>query len=278
MSTPPSVAAVLRTARAAGVDPLDARLLLGALLGRPPSWLLAHDDTLLDEPQAARIGAWLARRAAGEPLAYLLGEKEFHGLMLQVSPDVLVPRPDTETLVDWGLELLRGPLAAIAQPAVLDLGTGSGAIALAVKHKHPPARMAALDASAAALAIARANARRLALDGEWLEGSWWQAVGGRRFHLALSNPPYIAGDDRHLAALQHEPRQALTPEGDGLACLRDIIRDAPAHLEPGGWLLLEHGYDQAEAVTRLLRDAGFSEVSTRLDLAGLPRCTGGCCI
>ena len=278
MSTPPSVAAVLRAARTAGVDPLDARLLLGALLGRSPSWLLAHDDTLLNEPQAERIGAWLARRAAGEPLAYLLGEKEFHGLMLQVSPDVLVPRPDTETLVDWGLELLRGRLATIAQPAVLDLGTGSGAIALAVKHKHPPARMAALDASAAALAVARANGQRLALEGEWLLGSWWQAVGGRRFHLALSNPPYIAGDDSHLAALQHEPRQALTPEGDGLTCLREIVREAPAHLEPGGWLLLEHGYDQAEAVGQLLRDAGFSEVSTRPDLAGLPRCTGGCCI
>ncbi|MEY4563950.1 MAG: hypothetical protein RLZZ618_3227 [Pseudomonadota bacterium] len=278
MSLGPTLAEVLQQARALGVDRLDTQMLLSTLLDRPRSWLLTHDDTVLSPEQTERMSAWLARRAAGEPLAYLVGEKEFHGLTLQVSPDVLVPRPDTETLVDWGLELLAGPLTPHTPPTVIDLGTGSGAIALAVKHRHPAALVTALDASVPALAVAEANALRLQLDISLLPSHWWQAVAGRRFHLALSNPPYIAGNDVHLAALHHEPRSALTPEGDGLQCLREIVREARAHLEPGGWLLLEHGYDQADAVTQLLLAAGFSNVQTRTDLAGMPRCTGGCCV
>lgn len=269
----------LARARAAGVDRLDAQLLLGAVLGRPREWLLAHDDAPLADEAAARFDTLLARRAAGEPVAYLLGEREFHGLVLKVAPAVLVPRPDTETLVDWALELLAGPLAGQAAPAVADLGTGSGAIALAVRHACPRARLFASDASADALAVARANGERLGLPVHWRQGDWWQpyaAAGVPPLALALSNPPYIAAGDPHLPALRHEPVQALVPPGgDGLAALRAIVAGAPPHLAPGGWLLLEHGHDQADAVALLLRDAGFAAVQHRQDLAGHRRCTGG---
>jgi release factor glutamine methyltransferase len=263
------IADALRQARAAGVARLDAQRLLEHHAGRPRAWLIAHDDETLDAAAAARYAADLERRAAGVPLAYLVSEREFHGLTLTVSPAVLVPRPETELLVDWALELL--PPAA----EVVDLGTGSGAIALAIAHARRDARVTATDASAAALAVAQANAERLGLAVGWAAGSWWQPLAGRRFDVALSNPPYIAGDDPHLAALQHEPRGALTPEGDGLAALRDIVAGAPAHLAAGGRLLVEHGFDQAPAVQRLLADAGFEAVETRADLAGLPRATGG---
>ena len=271
MGTELRIADALARARAIGVDRLDVQLLLCHLLQRSRAWLLAHDDAELAPAQAAAFEAALARRAAGEPLAYIVGEKEFHGLALAVSPDVLVPRPETELLVDWALELLAGQAA----PAVADLGTGSGAIALAVQHRCPAARVTATDASPAALAVARANAERLGLPLQLAAGSWWQALPGQVFDLVLSNPPYIAGDDHHLAALVHEPRQALTPEGDGLQALRAIVAGAPAHLQAGGWLLLEHGFDQADAVQALLAAGGFREVATRVDLAGLPRCTGG---
>ncbi|MEO8058482.1 MAG: peptide chain release factor N(5)-glutamine methyltransferase [Burkholderiales bacterium] len=266
-----SVAQALLEARARGVDRLDTLMLLADTLACSRTWLLAHDDSALSAEQAGRLRAALARRASGEPLAYLLGEKEFHGLMLKVDSNVLVPRPDTEVLVGWALELLTG----MARPRVVDLGTGSGAIALAVKHAWPPATVAATDVSAAALAVARSNASRLALDIEFIEGSWWQAVPQRRFQLVLSNPPYIAGGDRHLAALAHEPALALTPGGDGLGALRSIVAGAAEHLEPAGWLLLEHGFDQAEAVQALLRQHGFDDVQTRHDIAGQPRCSGG---
>lgn len=268
-----NVAAALAQARALGLDRLDAQLLLGRALQRPRAWLIAHDDAPLAAEQQQRFAADCRRRADGEPLAYLLGEREFHGLMLQVSPAVLVPRPDTETLVDWGLELLATADAEV--PAVADLGTGSGAIALAVKHVHPAARVCAVELSPQALQVARANGERLQLDVQWLAGMWWQPLGGRRFDLVLSNPPYVAGDDPHLAALRHEPLQALSPGGDGLSDLRAIVADAPAHLADGGWLLLEHGHDQAEAVRDMLRGRGFEDVTTRQDLAGRPRCTGG---
>lgn len=271
MGTELRIADALARARAIGVDRLDVQLLLCHLLQRSRAWLLAHDDAALAPAQAAAFEAALARRAAGEPLAYIVGEKEFHGLVLAVSPDVLVPRPETELLVDWALELLAGQAA----PAVADLGTGSGAIALAVQHRCPAARVTATDASPAALAVARANAERLGLPLQLAAGSWWQALPGQVFDLVLSNPPYIAGDDHHLQALVHEPRQALTPEGDGLQALRAIVAGAPAHLQAGGWLLLEHGFDQADAVQTLLAAGGFREVATRVDLAGLPRCTGG---
>jgi len=268
-----TVDAALRAATAAGVDRLDAQLLLAEVLGQSRTWLFAHGDDAVSSEALARFQDWAGRRAAGEPFAYLVGRKEFHGLLLDVSSAVLVPRPDTETLVAWALERIREVPAA----RVADLGTGSGAIALALKHSEAGAHITATDVSPDALAVARGNATRLGLDVEFLAGPWWTPLAGRRFHVVASNPPYIAGDDHHLAALAHEPRLALTPEGDGLRSLREIIDGAPAHLEPGGWLLLEHGHDQAGAVAALLADRGFTDVSTRHDLGGNARCTGGRC-
>ena len=270
-----SVAEALARARAAGVDRLDAQLLLAHALTRPRSWLLAHDDTMLDADQVSWLLARLIRHADGEPLAYLIGEQAFHGLTLNVTADVLVPRPDTEVLVDWALELLGGALAGIEHPAVVDLGCGSGAIALAVKHGEPRTAVIGTDNSLAALMVARANALRLGLDVSFAHGSWWGAVPAQRFHLALANPPYIAAGDPHLPALRHEPAGALSPGGDGLDALRQIVQGAAPHGMPGGWLLLEHGHDQALAVLRLLTAAGFGSVETRRDLGGRPRCTGG---
>ncbi|MDE2157363.1 MAG: peptide chain release factor N(5)-glutamine methyltransferase [Burkholderiales bacterium] len=260
----------LAAARAAGVDRLDAQLLLGALTGRDRAALIAHDEAELDTEQARRLATWTARRAAGEPLAYVTGRSEFRGLTLDVSPATLIPRPETELLVEWGLACLAGSSA----PAVVDLGTGSGAIALAIKDACRAAQVCAGDCSAEALAVARGNGTRLGLEVEWLLGDWWQPLQGRRFALALANPPYVAGDDPHLAALRHEPRGALTPEGDGLAALRRIVDGAPGHLLPGAWLLLEHGHDQADAVARMLAARGFGGPRTRHDLAGMARCTG----
>ena len=271
-----TLAQALLHARAAGLERLDAQWLLAWVLGRDSSWLISHDQDTLSPAEQQRYAALIQRRAAGEPFAYLVGEREFHGLRLQVSPAVLIPRPDTEVLVDWALDLLNGPLADRPAPEVIDLGTGSGAIALAVKHRHPAARVTALDASPDALGMAATNAEQLGLDLRLLPSHWWQGVAGETFDLALSNPPYIAGDDQHLAALTHEPRMALTPEGDGLAAIRELIAGAPAHLRAGAWLLIEHGWDQAEAVQALLRDAGFAQVQTRIDLGDNPRCTGGC--
>lgn len=270
-----TIAQSLARAAREGVDRLDAQLLLSHVMGRPRTWLIAHDDEPLPEELAADFAALCQRRAAGEPVAYLLGQKEFHGLTLHVSPAVLVPRPDTETLVEWALDLLAGPLRDRSPPAVVDLGTGSGAIALAVKHRAPNAAVCAVDLSEDALAVARANATRLALEVEFRAGSWWQALPGRRFDLVLSNPPYIAGDDRHLDDLKHEPSLALTPGGDGLDAIRAIVQGAPAHLSPGGWLAFEHGWDQAATVADLLQAAGFGSVASRHDLAGHARCTAG---
>jgi len=271
----PTVAQAMHEARTLGIDRLDAQMVLGWILGRTRSWLVAHDDAALDRAQADAVRAAFARRAAGEPLAYVIGRKEFHGLTLQVDRDVLVPRPDTEVLVDWALELLAGPLAVRLRPRVVDLGTGSGAIALAVKQAHPAAALVATDASAAALGVAGANAARLGLELAFASGSWWAALPGERFDLVLGNPPYIAEGDPHLPALRHEPISALTSGGNGLDGLREIIVGAGEHLEPGGWLLLEHGHDQAESVHGLLELHGFAEIATRRDLGGQPRCTGG---
>lgn len=274
-----TVAQALAAAQALGLDRLDARWLLGHVLGQTSAWLLAHDDQPLASADAEVYGALCQRRAAGEPLAYLVGRAGFHGLQLQVTPDVLVPRPDTETLVDWALALLSAcPPAAGQAPQVLDLGTGSGAIALAVAHRRADVQVTATDLSPAALAVAQANAAALGLADRlhWAQGAWWQALPPAAvFDLVLSNPPYIAGDDPHLPALRHEPRLALTPGGDGLDALRAIVAGALAHLRPGGWLLLEHGWDQAAAVAALLADAGFQDTAHRTDLAGRPRCTGG---
>jgi len=270
----PTIAQALAAAQAQGMQRSDARWLLGHLLGQPGSWLLAHADEALTADTARALQDGAAQAAAGKPLAQLIGTQDFHGLRLQVTADVLVPRPDTETLVDWALALLAA--MPEAHPQVADLGTGSGAIALAIKRLHPAAQLLATDLSPAALAVAQRNGQALGLDIAWAEGTWWQAVPtGRRFHLVVSNPPYIAGDDPHLPALRHEPLLALTPGGDGLAALRSIIAGAHHHLLHGAWLLLEHGWDQAEAVAALLRDAGFVAVAHRLDAGQRQRCTGG---
>jgi len=268
-----SIAQALQAAHSAGLDRVDAFALLGSLLQRERGWLIAHDEALLDADQTARWADWCQRRAAGEPVAYLVGEREFHGLRLAVSPGVLIPRPDTEVLVDWALERLAA--AAWPAPQVLDLGTGSGAIALAVKHRHPAARLTAVDASPTALAQARANGEQLGLAVDWRLGDWWQGLDGQRFDLVLSNPPYIAQDDPHLQALTHEPLSALASGADGLDDIRRLLAGAAAHLAPGAWLLLEHGWDQAPAVRSLLDSHGFTEVQSRQDLAGHARCSGG---
>jgi release factor glutamine methyltransferase len=267
-----TIGQALALARDAGLARLDAQLLLGHVCGLSRTGLLANDDQVLPAAQLARWQQLLSRRLAGEPVAYLTGQHEFHGLSLHITSDVLDPRPDTETLVDWGLELL----ARMDRPArVLDLGTGSGAIALAIKHRCPSAQVSAVDFSAAALAVARANGTRLNLDIDWQPGSWFENLAGQRFDLVLSNPPYIAEDDPHLSALQHEPRQALVSGADGLNDIRTLIKQAPRHLVAGAWLLLEHGHDQGVAVQSLLRAAGYREVDQRLDLAGHVRCSGG---
>jgi len=255
-----------------GLARLDAQLLLLYVLGRTDaerSWLIAHDDEALAPDHEARYLALCHRRADGEPLAYLTGSKEFFGLPLQVDARVLVPRPDTETLVEWALERL----GKIPQPRVIDLGTGSGAIALAIQSARPDAQVEAVDRSADALAVASANAQRLGLPVRFRQADWLDGAG--RYHLIASNPPYIAAADLHLAALRHEPGSALVAGSDGLDDLRAIIAAAPAHLEPGGWLLLEHGWDQAPAVCALLQVAGFADTMSRTDLAGIVRCSGG---
>lgn len=269
------VADVLAAARAAGVARLDVQLLLAHRLGHLRAWLLAHDDAVIDAATADALRVDLARRAAGEPLAYVIGLQVFRGLALEVGPAVLIPRPETELLVEWALELLESGLSGI-DTSVVDLGTGSGAIALAIKQARPGTRVCATDSSAAALAVAQRNAQRLGLDIDCRAGDWWECLADRRFDLALSNPPYIAAADPHLAALQHEPRSALSPGGDGLDALRAVVSGAPEHLQPGGWLLMEHGHDQAAVVRALLLGHGFVEVQTRVDLAGLARCSGAC--
>jgi len=267
----------------AGLDRLDAQLLLLHVLGQPPTrrgWLLAHDTDLLPDAHAATLNQLLQRRLAGEPLAYLTGYKEFFGLDLQVDARVLVPRPDTETLVHWALDVLALPSGAARaqQPArVLDLGTGSGAIALALKASLPTLHVVAVDLSADALAVAQSNAQRLQLDLRLGQGAWFAGLPdvSTKFDCIVSNPPYIAAQDPHLATLTHEPVQALTSGADGLDDLRHIIAHAPAHLRNNGWLLLEHGYDQAAAVRQLLQAAGFRQLQSRQDLAGIERCSGG---
>jgi len=298
----------------------DARLLLAHVLGRDPAWLFAWPEHELDETQLARYRELLLRRAAGEPLAYLTGEKEFWSLPLKVTPATLVPRPETELLVELALNLsplppgdgrgvrrdVGGRDAAVKPPGmdsrrsrrtprpspspptghdhrkvkVLDLGTGSGAIALALARERPGWQITATDASPEALAVAEENAQRLRLGNvRFLQGDWYQALpAGARFHLILSNPPYVAEDDPHLQrdGLPHEPGGALASGPEGLDDLRLIIAGAPRHLEPGGWLLVEHGMDQGEAVRELFRQAGFEGVETRQDLAGRDRVTLGC--
>lgn len=266
----------LHQAQQAGLPRIDAQLLLLHVIGRPDAgraWLLTHDTDALTPEQQQTFDALAARRLAGEPVAYLTGRKEFYGLALQIDARVLDPRPDTETLVDWALEVLADWTA----PRIVDLGTGSGAIALALQRQRPDASVWAVDASADALAVAAGNAQSLGLGVQFAQGSWLQALApDQRFDAIVTNPPYIAADDPHLAALTHEPLSALASGADGLDDIRAIIEQSPAHLAHGGWLLIEHGWDQAPAVQDLLRAAGFSTVQSRNDLAGIARCTGGC--
>jgi release factor glutamine methyltransferase len=266
-----NIAQALAHAKTLGLEHLEAQTLLLHALGRDlhdRAWLLLHDT---DEPSWDRLEAFNAlvqRRLQNEPIAYLTGSQDFHGLKLVVDPRVLVPRPDTETLVDWALSL------GLEQAKVLDLGTGSGAIALALKHARPSWALSAVDASADALLVASANAQTLSLRVNFVHGNWFEALQAR-FDLIVSNPPYIAEGDPHLPALQAEPRQALVSGMDGLDDIRHIIEQAPHHLNAGAWLLLEHGFDQASAVQDLLRQTGFAQVQSRVDLAGIKRCSGG---
>ncbi len=271
MEAQSTVGHALQSAMALGVARLEAQLLLLHALGRTVqerAWLLAHGEEALSIAAQQIWQEALARRMGGEPLPYITGWAAFYGLELQVDARVLCPRADTETLVEWALKLL--PVAARA----IDLGTGSGAIALALKQQRPDVHMDARDLSAEALAVAQANAQRLGLDIAFSQGAWLEGLA-ETFDFIVSNPPYIADADPHLAALTHEPLQALTSGADGLDDLRAIIAQAPACLKPGGWLLLEHGYDQAEAVRQLLQAKGFVDVQSRQDLAGIERCSGG---
>ncbi|WP_455554910.1 peptide chain release factor N(5)-glutamine methyltransferase [Comamonas sp.] len=256
-----------------GLERIDAQMLLLHVLGKPDAgraWLLTHDGDVLTSEQQAQFAALCAQRLDGVPVAYLTGCKEFFGLALQVDARVLDPRPDTETLVEWALDVVENRVS----PAIIDLGTGSGAIALAVQSQRPDAAVTAVDFSHDALDVAQANAQRLALPVRFVQSSWLEQVKGQ-FDVIVSNPPYIREDDAHMPALRHEPRHALTSGAEGLDDIRAIITQAPAHLKVGGWLLLEHGWDQAKAVQQLLREAGFTQVYSRQDLAGIERCTGG---
>jgi release factor glutamine methyltransferase len=248
---------------ACGQDPLNR------------AWLLAHANDSLSEERAHKAQQSILRRQAGEPVAYIVGFKEFYGLRLKVDNRVLDPRDDTETIVDWALELIP-PDAAWN---LLDLGTGSGAIALAVKSQRPKLRITATDASADALAVAGQNAEQLKLPVHFVQTdatqlNWFAALSEQHFDLILSNPPYIAQGDAHLAALNHEPAMALTSGADGLDAIRSIIQHAPQHLKAGGWLLLEHGYDQGQVVRDLFDAQGFRQATTRKDLGDMDRCTG----
>ena len=251
---------------------LEAEVLLAHVLEQRRSFLYANPDLELPGPRADAFRALIRRRARGEPVAYLVGRREFWSLDLEVTPDVLIPRADTETLVEAALERLpRGTAARIA-----DLGTGSGAIVLALKSERPRLEAWATDVSQAALAVARRNAARLGLDVKFASGAWFEPLEGR-FDVLVSNPPYVAANDPHLQRgdCRFEPATALSSGADGLESLRTLAEGAPAHLQPDGWLLLEHGPDQGSAVRELLSRAGFEAVETRTDLEQRERVTLG---
>lgn len=250
----------------------EAELLLGHALDRPRAWLYAHADDIVDADAKIRFEALAAARARGEPVAYLIGRRAFWTFELAVTPAVLIPRADTERLVELALE--RIPVDADC--AVADLGTGSGAIALAIASERPRARVVATDASDAALAVAQANARRLDLANvEFARGDWCAALGTRRFDVIVSNPPYIAAGDPHLdeGDLRFEPSSALASGIDGLDAIRLIAAQARAHLEPGGWLLVEHGHDQGDAVRGVFDAKGYTDIATARDLEDRERVT-----
>ena len=253
--------------RGSGIEPREARLLLAEATGFSQSSVLAFQEKVLEERAQERFSEFLLKRKSGEPVAYIVGRKEFYGLDLAVNPAVLIPRPETELLVELALQ----------QPfrCVVDLGTGSGAIALALKKHRPEARVVAVEASAAALVVAQRNAVRLNLEVDFRHGRWFDPLAGERFDLVVGNPPYVAEGDPHLPDLRFEPHSALVSGPDGLDAIRQIVREAPEYLAPGGRLLLEHGIGQDAAVRELLRASGLEEISTWPDLAGIPRVTGG---
>ena len=275
-STPPLTVqqAILFAQEQFGQTRLDAQMLLLHACQLPihdRAWLLAHGDEVLSFETQARYLDFLQRRARLEPLAYITGVKEFFGLQLHIDQRVLDPRPETETLVEWALTCV----ADTSKPRIADLGTGSGAIALAIKHSRPDALVTAVDASADAIAVATANALSLGLEIATYVGNWCAPLSYQSFDLIVSNPPYVAEGDAHLAQLTHEPISALVAGKDGLSDLRQIVTQATHHLKPGAWLLLEHGFDQAQAVQDILGNQGFVSVQSRPDLAGILRCTGG---
>jgi len=253
--------------RCAPIDAREARLLLAAASGVSEASILAWPDRALAVRVEQRFQAYVQRRTSGEPVAYILGRKEFYGLELSVTPAVLIPRPETELLVDLALE--RGFASAV------DLGTGSGAIALALKHARRSATVTAVDASVEALEVAKKNAAALDLEVRFVHGRWLAPLGAERFDIIVSNPPYVAEGDPHLAALAFEPQSALVAGRDGLDALRQIASGASLHLKAGGWLLLEHGMGQDGAVRALLDAQGLEKTTSWPDLAGIPRVTGG---
>jgi release factor glutamine methyltransferase len=298
MTTVASALAAARTKLPAN----EARLLLGHVTARPAAWLMAHDDEVLDEDAMLHFASLVARRKGGEPVAYLLGYREFYGREFAVSPAVLIPRPETELLVDRALahKVMRSGIhadgagaaatgAALSTtirttirtttraPRILDLGTGSGCIAITLALEIPSAQVCAVDASEAALLVAGKNAERLGASVRLLQSDWFGSLSGESFDLILANPPYIAERDPHLGVedLRYEPRPALASGADGLDAIRRIVADAPAHLLAGGQLWLEHGYDQAVAVRELLAEAGLHDIEQHRDVAGIVRVSGG---
>ena len=247
----------------------EARLLLARATGFSEASVLAHPERELPAEAEGLFREFAARRAQGEPIAYILGEKEFYGLPLAVNAAVLIPRPETELLVERAL--------ALRPASVLDLGTGSGAVALAIKRHLASARVVAVERSAAALAVAERNALRLGLEVDFHHGLWFAPVAGERFDLIVSNPPYVAADDLHLLQgdLRFEPRSALVPGPSGMEAIREIAAGATAHLNPGGWVLLEHGMGQDDEARKLLRKQGLERIESWPDLAGIARVTGG---
>lgn len=269
----PTVQALLESA-AGRIDAFEAEWLLAHVLGQSRAWLYAHRDDRPSAAEAARCEALFARRALGEPVAYLTGRRGFWAFDLMVSPHTLIPRPETERLVELALERTSPD----ADLRLADLGTGSGAVALALAHERRRARVVATDISADALDVARANARMLGLGNlDFRQGDWLAPLAGERFDMIVSNPPYIADGDPHLRQgdLRHEPARALASGPEGLDAIGVIVRDAPAHLHPDGWLLIEHGWEQGAAVRALLADAGFRDVQTDRDLEGRDRVTIG---
>lgn len=272
MKLPANLGEALALARGR-IDTVDARILLREASGATAAQLIAFQERPLAPEAASLYLQWLERRVSGEPVAHILGEREFYGRSFRVSVATLIPRPETELLVELALHQTAGQ----PQPRILDLGTGSGAIAVSIALEMPHAQVTAVDFSPAALEVAQANALALGAQVDFHSGNWFAALGPERFSCIVSNPPYIAEADPHLQQgdLRFEPITALASGADGLNDICHIIHAAPDHLEPGGWLLLEHGYDQAEAVRALLEDAGFLGVQSWHDIAGIERVSGG---